>query len=183
MLWISNSVRLILSYDNRHLYGQVFNHDREISLKKSEATVRVIWPTCVSWASGWLRLCVRGCAGCPVCLGLSCSHLAPLEASPARGSYRGCSAYESQREQQTILYILIMWEKILCLSLWNVIYIQSYSVHSLLVHEYMLCHSYPRVPRPAMGGLGGFCVGGLVLEMVPPRPAALFPCCYRSKTK
>lgn len=38
-------------------------------------------------------------------------------------------------------------------------------------------HSHPRVPRPAMGGLGGFCVGGLVLEIVPPRPAALFPCC------
>lgn len=38
-------------------------------------------------------------------------------------------------------------------------------------------HSYPRVPRPAMGGLGGFCVGGLVLEIVPPRPAALLPCC------
>lgn len=37
--------------------------------------------------------------------------------------------------------------------------------------------SYPRVPRPAMGGLGGFCVGGLVLEMVPPLPAALLPCC------
>lgn len=37
--------------------------------------------------------------------------------------------------------------------------------------------SYPRVPRPAMGGLGGFCVGGLVLASVPPRPAALFPCC------
>lgn len=27
--------------------------------------------------------------------------------------------------------------------------------------------SYPRVPRPAMGGLGGFCVGGFVLDNVP----------------
>ncbi len=37
--------------------------------------------------------------------------------------------------------------------------------------------SYPRVPRPAKGGLGGFCVGGLVLERVPPLIDGLLPCC------
>lgn len=28
--------------------------------------------------------------------------------------------------------------------------------------------SYPSVPRPASGGLGGFCVGGFVRDRVPP---------------
>lgn len=37
-------------------------------------------------------------------------------------------------------------------------------------------HSYPRVPRPDMGGLGGFCVGGFVLDKVPVLAGWLFPC-------
>lgn len=37
--------------------------------------------------------------------------------------------------------------------------------------------SYPSVPRPDIGGLGGFCVGGLVLDSVPPLIDWLFPCC------
>ncbi len=41
--------------------------------------------------------------------------------------------------------------------------------------------SYPRVPRPAKGGLGGFCVGGLVLERVPPLTDWLLPCCWLDK--
>lgn len=41
--------------------------------------------------------------------------------------------------------------------------------------------SYPRVPRPAKGGLGGFCVGGLVLERVPPLIDGLLPCCWLDK--
>jgi len=38
--------------------------------------------------------------------------------------------------------------------------------------------TYPSVPLPAIGGLGGFCVGGLVLDNVPPpaRAGGLFPC-------
>lgn len=37
--------------------------------------------------------------------------------------------------------------------------------------------SHPSVPHPDMGGLGGFCVGGLVLDRVPVLTAWLFPCC------
>lgn len=43
--------------------------------------------------------------------------------------------------------------------------------------------SYPIVPRPDMGGLGGFCVGGLVLDSVPPLIDWLFPCCCGRKKK
>lgn len=34
--------------------------------------------------------------------------------------------------------------------------------------------TYPRVPFPDMGGLGGFCVGGLVRGSPPPPPPPVF---------
>lgn len=42
---------------------------------------------------------------------------------------------------------------------------------------------HPMVPRPDMGGLGGFCVGGLVLDRVPPLTDWLFPSCCGEKKR
>lgn len=142
---------------------------------------------------------MQGCAGCPVGPGSSCSHWAPLGASLAPGSCRECCAWIQEdiakentgysqyfhdvRENTLSLYSLIYTE----LQWYNGSEPQPISKKCFLrcarIHRRRLkaptptVRSYPRVPRPAMGGLGGFCVGGLVLESVPPRPAALFPCC------
>lgn len=60
----------------------------------------------------------------------------------------------------------------------NIFYNLKVTYKIAWTHEKRNIVNYPRVPLPAMGGLGGFCVGGLVLDNVPPpaRAGWLFPC-------
>lgn len=130
--WPHSDVVEVISVSGNLHHSHTWTHLQWSSIRKvSKHRIDVIFsPTCVSWASGWARLCVQGCAGCPVGPGSSCSRWAPLEASLAPGSCRECCAWIRKhiaKENMGNSQYFMMWEKILwACTVW---YIQSHSLY------------------------------------------------------
>lgn len=132
--------------------------------------------TCGFWVSGWEMRCVLDCVGCPSELDSSCSHWERLEVSPAQAFYKDCYAciFKTNSHMWFMTLLLKIAASVEVLS-------DSFIIQLILFTLKYIIRSYPRVPRPAKGGLGGFCVGGLVLDRVPPLTDWLLPCCWLDK--